>query len=155
MVKILFVCLGNICRSPLAQYVMQAKVDEAGLSSAFLIDSAATSTEALGCSIHHGSRDTMDKHGVSYGRHTARQITHADYDTFDFIVGMDESNKCNLINFYKGDEQGKISLLLDYTNTPGAIADPWYTGDFEATYTDVERGCEAFLAYLQDEVIKA
>lgn len=148
MTKILFVCLGNICRSPMAQFVMQAKVNQAGLSHEFVIDSAATSTEAVGCNIHHGSREVMDRHDVVYTKHKARQITQADYDEFDYIVGMDLSNKRNLINFYNGDPAGKIFMLLEFAGSEDPIADPWYTGDFEETYFDVDRGCEALLSFL-------
>ena len=148
--KILFVCLGNICRSPMAQYVMQAKVDRAGLSDQILIDSAATSTEALGCTIHSGSRRVMDEHNIKYADHIARQITPEDYDKYDLIVGMDDSNKRNLINFYKGDPEGKISILLEFTGVSDPIADPWYTGNFEETYDDVDRGCEALLNYIMN-----
>ena len=152
MVKVLFVCLGNICRSPMAQFVLQDKIDKAGLSDKVMVDSAATSTEALGCNIHPGSRAKMDEMGIPYDRHVARQITQEDYDTYDYIIGMDDSNERNLINFYNCDPSGKISMLLDFTDKPGAIADPWYTGNFDETYDDVNRGCDALLTYLQDKI---
>ncbi len=140
----------------MAQFVMQSMVDENNLSEQFFIDSAATSTEALGCSIHHGSKRVMDEHNICYSEHTARQITAEDYCAYDYIIGMDESNKRNLINFYNCDPEGKISMLLDFTDDPRAIADPWYTGNFEDTYNDVVKGCSALLSHLcKKENIKA
>ena len=136
----------------MAQFVMQDKINKAGLSDKIVVDSAATSTEALGCNIHSGSRAKMDEMGIPYDRHTARQITQEDYDIYDYIIGMDESNKCNLINFYNCDPSGKISMLLDFTDNPRAIADPWYTGNFDETYDDVNRGCDALLYYLKDRI---
>lgn len=148
MIKILFVCHGNICRSTMAEYVMKHLIKQAGLSHEFYIDSAATSTEEIGNGVHHGTRRKLAQVGIPCGDHRARQVTWQDYQKFDLIIGMDETNRRNLLRMLKGDPEGKVSLLLDCTSRPGAIADPWYTGDFEATYRDVLEGCKALLEQL-------
>ena len=148
MIKILFVCHGNICRSTMAEYVMKHLVKEAGMEGEFLIDSAATSTEEIGNGVHYGTRRKLAQMGVPCGDHRARQVTWADYRTFDLLIGMDEANLRNLRRMLNNDPDGKISLLLDYTNRPGAIADPWYTGDFDETWRDVLEGCRGLLEQL-------
>ena len=150
MVKILFVCHGNICRSTMAEYVMKHLAAQSGRESAFFIDSAATSTEEIGNGVHHGTRRKLAQVGIPCGDHRARQVTWADYREFDLIIGMDEANLRNLRRMLKNDPDNKISLLLDYTDRPGAIADPWYTGDFDATYRDVLEGCTALLNQLTE-----
>ena len=116
----------------------------------FFIDSAATSTEEIGNGVHHGTRRKLAQVGIPCGDHRARQVTWADYREFDLIIGMDEATLRNLRRMLKNDPDGKISLLLDYTDRPGAIADPWYTGDFDATYRDVLEGCTALLNQLTE-----
>ena len=145
MIKILFVCHGNICRSTMAEYVMKHLVREAGVSGEFCIDSAATSTEEIGNPVHHGTRRKLAQVGIPCGDHRARQVTWKDYESFDYIIGMDNANIRNLRRMLKGDPEGKISMMLDYTDRPGEVADPWYTGDFEATYRDVLEGCTGLL----------
>ena len=149
MIKILVVCHGNICRSTMAEYVMKHLVKKAGLEDQFFIDSAATSTEEIGNGVHHGTRRKLAQVGIPCGDHRARQVTWADYEKFDRIIGMDHANIRNLYRMLKNDPEGKISMMLDYTNRPGEVADPWYTGDFEATYCDVLEGCQGLLEELQ------
>ncbi|MBQ7916842.1 MAG: low molecular weight phosphotyrosine protein phosphatase [Firmicutes bacterium] len=151
MTKILFVCLGNICRSTMAECVMKELVRRAGREGEFEIDSAGTSTYEVGNPMHHGTRSKLRAVGIPTGNHIARQMTKRDYKHFDLIIGMDQSNMQNMLRMTGGDPQGKLHLLLDYTDRPGAIADPWYTGDFEATYRDVLEGCEGLLKQLGGE----
>lgn len=148
MNKILFVCLGNICRSPMAEFVMKDIVDKAGLSHEFEIASAATSTYEIGNPVYPPARQKLAEHGIDCKGKTARQITKRDYDYYDYIVAMDHSNLRNLRNMLGEDCQGKISLLMDYTSRPADVADPWYTGDFQATWYDVAEGCEALLTFI-------
>lgn len=148
MNKILFVCLGNICRSPMAEFVMKDIVEKAGLSHEFEIASAATSTYEIGNPVYPPARQKLAEHGVDCKGKTARQITKRDYDYYDYIVAMDHSNLRNLRNMLGEDHQRKISLLMDYTSRPADVADPWYTGDFQATWDDVTEGCEALLSFI-------
>ena len=148
MVKILFICHGNICRSTMAEYVMKHLVKQAGMEQEFYIDSAATSTEEIGNGVHYGTRRKLAQMGVSCGDHRARQITWQDYQKFEYIIGMDNANIRNLRRMLKNDPEGKITMMLDYTDRPGEVADPWYTGDFEATYRDVLEGCQGLLKEL-------
>lgn len=145
MHKILFVCHGNICRSPMAEFVMKQMVSDAGLESQFEIASAATSTEEIGNPVYPPARRKLAEHGIGYAGKTARQMTRQDYDYYDRIVAMDHNNLRNLKRMFGDDTEHKISLLMDFTHRPGDVADPWYTGDFEATWQDVEEGCKALL----------
>lgn len=142
MTKILFVCYGNICRSPMAEFIMKDLVKKNGQEKDFYIESAATSTEELGNPVHRGTRAILDRLNIDYSKKRARQITKSDYDNFDYIVGMDEMNRRDMTRFFGGDPKNKISLLLDYTDTPRDVADPWWTHNFEITYTDVARGTQ-------------
>ena len=148
MKKILFVCHGNICRSPMAEFVMKDLVKKAGLSSQFHIESAATSREEIGNPIYPPARRKLTEHRISCGGHAARQLTKSDYNAFDLLIGMDKANLRNMQRICDGDPDGRIHLLLDYTGSPGDVADPWYTGDFEATWRDVLAGCRGLLAAL-------
>ena len=143
--KILFVCHGNICRSPMAEFVMKWLVKEAGREGEFEIASAATSTEEIGNPVYPPARRKLAEHGISSAGKYARQITRRDYQYYDLIVGMDQWNLRNMRRMLGGDPDGKICLLMDYTDRPGDVADPWYTGDFEATWRDVLEGCEGML----------
>lgn len=151
MTKILFVCHGNICRSPMAEFVMKDLVEKAGLKDRFHIESAATSTEEIGNPVYPPARRKLAEHGISCAGHAARQLTRKDYDQFDWLIGMDFANLRNMRRMCGGDEQDKIHLLMDYTHRPGEVADPWYTGNFEATWQDVREGCEGLLQYLTKE----
>lgn len=149
MVKILFVCHGNICRSPMAEYVMKDLVRQAGLEAQFEIASAATSTEEIGNPVYPPARQKLAEHGIGCSGHAARQLTRQDYETFDVLIGMDSANLRNMRRICGGDPEKKIHLLLDYANRPGQeVADPWYTGDFSKTWEDVLQGCQGLLAAL-------
>lgn len=148
MKKILFVCHGNICRSPMAEFVMKWLVDQAGRSEEFEIASAATSTEEIGNSVYPPARRKLAEHGISCNGKTARQLTRRDYSYYDLLIGMDRWNLRNMNRMLGSDPDNKIHLLMDYTNRPGEVADPWYTDDFEATWRDVLEGCSCLLAQL-------
>ncbi|MBQ0061879.1 MAG: low molecular weight phosphotyrosine protein phosphatase [Bacteroidales bacterium] len=145
MKRILFICHGNICRSPMAEFIMKDLVQKAGLEDKFYIESAATSTEELGNEVYPPAKRKLAEHGISCKGKTARQITRADYNRFDMLIGMDDWNLRNMKRFWPEDSEGKIYKLMDFTNRPGDVADPWYTGDFEATWRDCLEGCEALL----------
>lgn len=149
MKKILFVCHGNICRSPMAEFVMKDLVKKAGLGSHFFIESAATSTEEIGNDVYPPAKRKLAEHGISCKGKTARQMTRADYQRFDLLIGMDDWNIRNMTRIVGGDPESKIHKLLDYTTRRGDVADPWYTGDFEATWRDVEEGCKELLKSLK------
>ena len=144
--KILFVCHGNICRSPMAEFVMKHLVEERGLQDQFEIASAATSTEEIGNPVYPPARRKLAEHGIGCQGKTARQMTMEDYRYYDRVIVMDRNNIRNLRRLLGEDKDHKISLLMDYTDRPGEVADPWYTGDFEATWRDVLEGCEGLLA---------
>lgn len=146
MTKILFVCHGNICRSPMAEFVMKDLVKKAGLEDQFQIASAATSTEEIGCPVYPPARRKLAEHGIGCAGKTARQLTRVDYAQYHLLIGMDRANIRNMTRICCGDPDGKIKLLLDYTDRSGDVADPWYTGDFEATWRDVLAGCERLLS---------
>lgn len=151
MIRILFVCHGNICRSPMAEFVMKDLVNKKGIASEFYIASAATSTEELGNPVHYGTRNKLAQVGISTKGKYAVQMKRSDYQEYDYIIGMDNWNYRNMLRIVGKDKEQKISLLLDYTDHPRDVADPWYTGDFETTYQDVLAGCQGFLAYLQQQ----
>ena len=144
MLRILFVCHGNICRSTMAEFVMKDLVAKAGITD-IEIASAGTSTEELGNPVHHGTRRKLAEHGISCDGKFARQMNRSDYEYYDLLIGMDNANIRNMNRICGGDPQGKIRRLLDYTGRPGEVADPWYTGDFEETWCDVLEGCQAIL----------
>lgn len=148
MKKILFVCHGNICRSPMAEFVMKWLVEKAGRSAEFEIASAATSTEEIGNPVYPPARRKLAEHGISCSGKTARLLTRRDYDYFDLLIGMDEWNMRNMKRMLGSDSANKIHLLMDYTSRPGEVADPWYTDDFETTWKDVLEGCTGLLAQL-------
>ena len=155
MIRVLFVCLGNICRSPMAEFIMISIISERGLSDRFYIASAATSTEEIwngvGNPVYPPAKRELAKHGISCEGKRAVQITKADYGKYDYILGMEERNIRNILRIVGKDPEHKVKLLLDYSDHPRDIADPWYTGNFESTYRDVVEGCEGFLLYLERE----
>ena len=150
MINILFICHGNICRSPMAEFVMKDLVARAGLSSLFHIESAATSTEEIGNSVYPPARRKLAEHKIDCTGKTARQLRRSDYAQWDYLVGMDEANRRNITRMCGGDPDGKITLLLDHTPRPREVADPWYTGDFECAWQDVLEGCTALLAEIRE-----
>ncbi len=147
MYRILFVCHGNICRSPMAEFVMKDLVEKAGLSDKFYIESAATSTEEIGNAVYPPARRKLAEHGISCAGKTARQLRMSDYQRFDLLVGMDNWNLRNMNRMLGSDPEGKICLLLDFTKRPGEVSDPWYTDDFESTWRDCQEGCQGLLDY--------
>lgn len=152
MTKILFVCLGNICRSPMAEFVMKDLVKQAGQEGQFRIDSAATSREELGNPVYGPARRKLAEHGISCGGHRARQLQPRDYSQYDLLIGMDQANIRNMGRICGGDPLRKIHLLLDYAGRPGQeVADPWYTGDFETAWQDISQGCQGLLKKLMAE----
>jgi protein-tyrosine phosphatase len=168
MISILFVCHGNICRSPMAEFVMKKLVDDAGKADEFYIESAATSTEEIGNPVYPPARRMLQKHGIHSDGKTARQMTVKDLETFDYIILMDENNlrnlkwilprsilqNLNISNDPSGRRLQKVSLLMDYTDEPREVADPWYTGDFQATWDDVWDGCSELLKFLKPHFSK-
>ena len=150
-IKVLFICHGNICRSTMAQFVFQHLVNQRGLADNFYIDSAATSREEIGNGPHYGTVQKMREAGIPVLPHRAVQMTRGDYEKYDYLIGMDTANIRNMMRIAGGDPDGKISKLRNYSGRAGDIADPWYTGNFEETYTDVREGCEGLLQYLQRE----
>ena len=149
MTKILFVCHGNICRSPMAEFIMKDLVRKAGLADRFHIGSAATSREELGNPVYPPARRKLAEHGIACAGHAARQLTAQDYENYNLLIGMDRENLRNMRRICGGDPDGKLSLLLDHTGRSRDVADPWYTGNFEATWQDVLAGCQALLAEIR------
>ena len=148
MTRVLFVCHGNICRSPMAEFLMKDMVEQAGLSKEIRVASAATTAEEIGNPVYPPARRKLAEHGISCEGKTARQMCWPDYERYDLIIGMDQENLYDMRRICLGDPEGKIHLLMDYTNRPGDVADPWYTRDFETTWRDVEDGCRGLLMYL-------
>ncbi len=148
MIKILFVCHGNICRSPMAEFLMRELAERRGYGDKILTASAATSTEEIGNPVHGGTQRVLRRLGISCAGKHAVQMTKRDYREYDLLIGMDDWNLRNMRRICGGDPEGKLFRLLDFTDSPREVADPWYTGDFETTYRDVMEGCEALLAFL-------
>ena len=147
--RILFICHGNICRSPMAEYILKDMVEKAGRAGEFEIASAATSTEEIGNDIYPPAKRILTQKGIKFNSRQARQITRQDYDYFDFIIAMDENNLRNLKLLLGEDTEHKISLMMDYAGKHRDVADPWYTGDFETTFRDITEGCKGFLNYFK------
>lgn len=151
MIKVLFVCLGNICRSPMAEFIFKDMVKKCGLEDKFYIKSAATSFEEEGNGLYYGAKDKLDEKGISYSNHKARRITRVDYSRFDYIIGMEERNINNIKRIVGEDDERKIYRLLDFSDNPRDISDPWYTGNFEIAYNDIVEGLECFFNYLNEK----
>lgn len=150
MIKILFVCHGNICRSPMAEWIMKDLVHKAGLDHQFEIASAAVSAEEIGNPVYPPARRKLAEHGISCGQKRARQMTRADYAIYDYLIGMDTSNLNRMQRICNGDPQNKMSLMLKWAGRSGNVADPWYTGDFEATWQDLLDGCTQLFSQLSE-----
>ncbi|MDO4171077.1 MAG: low molecular weight protein-tyrosine-phosphatase [Lachnospiraceae bacterium] len=151
MIKILFVCHGNICRSPMAEFVLCDMVKKAGLENEILVASAATSREEIGNPVHYGTQAKMQQMGIPMTPHRAIQLTKRDYEEYDYIIGMEHWNLRNIGRICGRDTEQKVHLLLDFSDRPRDISDPWYTGDFDTTYRDVVEGCEGLLKFLIKE----
>lgn len=151
MTKVLFVCHGNICRSPMAEFILKDMVTKKGLSSEIHIESAATSREEIGSPPHYGTRKILDSLGIDYSGKRARQMKYDDYEKFDYLIGMDSYNIKNMKRLFDGDPNNKVYSLLEFAGESGDIADPWYTNKFDATYKDVVKGCKALLAQIMEE----
>ena len=148
MIKVLFICHGNICRSTMAQSVLTHLVKQRHIEDLFYINSAATSREEIGCGPHHGTVTKLRQVGIPVVPHRAVQMTRQDYDTYDYLIGMDTMNMRNMQRMIGGDPDAKMHKLLSFTERGGDVLDPWHTGNFDYTYRDVLEGCEAFLEYL-------
>lgn len=148
MIKILFICHGNICRSTMAESVMTHMVKERGLQDHFFISSAATSREEIGNPPHHGTVNKLRQAGIPVVPHRAVQMTRQDYEAYDYLIGMDDWNIRNMLRITGGDSHNKIKKLLEFGNSSRDIADPWYTGNFDVTYDDIVEGCKALIQYL-------
>ncbi len=148
MIKVLFICHGNICRSPMSEFILRDMVTKRGLSNQFHIASAATSREEIGNPVYPPAKRILRKHGISCDGKYAVQVTRADYDNYDYLLAAEDRNILNMRRIIGDDPAHKVYRLLDFSDRPRNIADPWYTGDFETTYADIVEGCEAFLRYL-------
>lgn len=155
--KIMFVCHGNICRSPMAEFIFKDMLQKRGVADAFAVASCATSTEeiwdGIGNPVYPPAKDELAKHGISCGGKRAVQLKKADYDQYDLFLCMDRNNVKNALRILGGDEQAKIKLLLSYTDDQRDVSDPWYTGRFDVAYCDIQRGCQALLDALMDETM--
>lgn len=151
MKKILFVCHGNICRSPMAEFVLKDMLKKKGLADEFLINSAATSFEEIGNGVHRGTRAKLAEVGISTLGKTAVHMEKSDYNKYDYIIGMDSANIRNILRITGGDPENKVSKLLEFSGEDRDIADPWYTGNFDLTYEDVVKGCKALILHLTNE----
>ena len=149
MIRILFLCHGNICRSPMAEFIMKDLVKKAGLEQSIQIESAATSTEEIGNPVYPPARRKLSEHGIDCSGKRARQLLNSDYEKYDLLIGMDQANLRSMYRICGGDFADKMHLLMDFTNRPGEVADPWYTDDFDTTWRDVEEGCRGLLHHIQ------
>ncbi len=146
MIKIMFVCLGNICRSTMSEFVMKAMIKEAGLEDKFFVASSATSNEAIGCDVHRGTKAVLDKNDIPYSKRAAVRLEKSDFDKYDYFIGMEERNVGDMKKILGTDK--KIYKLLEFAGEDSDISDPWYTHNFDSTYNDVTKGCKALLDML-------
>lgn len=151
MIKVLFICHGNICRSPMAEFIFKDLIQKRGVANQFFIASAATSTEEIGNPVYPPAKRKLAEHGISCEGKRARQMKREDYKEYDLLIGTEQINVRNMERIAGGDPDAKMHRLLDYSTRPRDISDPWYTGDFERAYRDILEGCEALLDYLMKE----
>lgn len=157
MLKILFICHGNICRSPMAEFILKDMAEKAGIVDLLLIESAAVSSEEIwrgvGNPVYPPARAKLLEHGLDPGDKRARKMTESDYDEYDLLIGMDDSNLRRMKQICGGDPEGKMHLMLEYAGRKGSVADPWYTGDFNATWRDLQEGCKGLMEVLLESEI--
>ncbi len=149
MINILFVCHGNICRSPMAEFIMKEKLRTSGLADFVHVESAAMHTDEIGSDTHYGTKEVLDRYGIPYKPRAARLCKKGDYSHFNYLIGMDKYNMHDMHIRFRGDPEEKLSLLMDWAGLSRDVADPWYTGDFETTYNDIEAGCTALLEHIK------
>ena len=148
MIKIMFVCHGNICRSPMAEFVMKKIVKDNNMENMFYIESSATSTEEIGNPVYPPARKILAEHGITCNGKFARQMTFADYQNFDYIIAMDYNNLRNIDRIIGSDTDNKVHLLMYYTGRERSVSDPWYTRDFQTAYNDISEGCNALFSHI-------
>ena len=151
MTRILFICHGNICRSPMAEFVMRDMIEKAGLGDRFDVSSAATSTEEIGNPVYAPVRRLLNEHGIDCSGKRARQLVGSDYESYELLIGMDHENLRGMRRICGEDRLGKMHMLMDFTGRSGEVADPWYTRDFNAAWRDIEEGCRGLLAHLKEK----
>ena len=149
-IKVLFICHGNICRSPMSEFILKDMVTKKGIASQFHIESAATSYEEIGNPVYPPARAELARHGIGCKGKTARKLVKSDFEEFDYLIAMEEYNLRNIRREFGAELAGKVKLLLDYTDSPGDIADPWYTGSFDVTYRDIVEGCKGLLVHIEN-----
>lgn len=152
MIKVLFICHGNICRSPMAEFILRDMVKKKGYTAEIMAASAATSTEEIGNPVHYGTRKKLSQHGISTDGKTAVRLQKSDYGRYDYLIGMDQRNIANIKRIVGGDPEKKIHRLLDFTEDKRDIEDPWYTGDFDKTYDDIYKGCAYFMKKIENQL---
>lgn len=150
MIKVMFVCLGNICRSPMAEFVLKDLVKRRRLEEEFYIESSATSPEELGCDVHYGTVNKLNSLGIKVEHRESKLLRKEDYEKFDYILGMESRNIQNILRIVGEDKENKVYRLLDFSNNPRDIADPYFTGNFDRTFDDILEGCNAFLEKIKD-----
>ena len=154
MIKILFVCHGNICRSPMAEFVMKDMIRKAGLEDQFVIDSKAARRDELGNDTHYGTKAKLRQMGIPFSKRKATLLSKTDYAAYDYLIAMDAENVHDMLQLFGGDQDRKISILLDFAGEKREVADPWYTGNFDETYEDVVKGCAGLLRFLQKGLVQ-